>query len=96
MAKRSDWTYRLPQPLIIPGVMTLRTLADVRKLLGHLPKDFRARSTWQRIAALLDDAARGGASPNDVAVALQLVLMLEKVMFKAEMNARSYSPVNPG
>jgi len=35
----------LPRPLVIPGVMTLKTLADVRSLLGHLSKDVRARST---------------------------------------------------
>ena len=61
--------------------MTLKTLGDVRSLLGHLPKDVRARSTWQGVANQLDAAARG-ADPADVAVALQLVLMLEKVEFR--------------
>ena len=28
-----DWCHRLPQPLEIPGVMKLRTLADLRALL---------------------------------------------------------------
>jgi hypothetical protein len=79
--KRPDWSRPLPSPLVVPGVMTLRTLADVRKLLGHLPKEVRARSTWRGIAEQLDIAARGG-DPNDVAVALQLVLMLEKVPFR--------------
>jgi hypothetical protein len=38
--------------LTIPGVMTLRTrtLADVRSLLSHLPKDVRARTTSQGVA----------------------------------------------
>jgi hypothetical protein len=31
----------LPRPLAIPTVMDLVTLADVRKLLGHLPKETR-------------------------------------------------------
>jgi len=79
--KRPDYSQPLPRPLVIPGVMTLKTLGDVRSLLGHLPKDVRARSTWQGVANQLDAAARG-ADPADVAVALQLVLMLEKVEFR--------------
>ena len=79
--KRPNWSRPLPRPLVIPGVMTLKTLADVRKLLDHLPKDVRARSTWGSVAAQLDAAARDG-DPADVAVALQLVLMLEKVEFR--------------
>jgi len=84
-SRRPDWSQPLPRPLVIPGVMTLKTLADVRKLIGHMPKEFLDRSTWQRIAALLDDAASGEATPNDVAVALQLVLMLEKVEFRRKL-----------
>ena len=64
-------------------MMTFKTLADVRKLIGHMPKEFRDRSAWQRIAALLGDAARSGdATPADVTVALELVLMMEKVTFR--------------
>ena len=80
--KRPDWSRPLPRPLVVPGVMRLKTLADVRKLIGRMPMDFRTKETWQRIAALVDDAARGDADPTDVAVALQLVLMLEKVEFR--------------
>jgi hypothetical protein len=36
----------LPRPLEIPGIMDLLTLADLRKLLGHLPEVTRARDTW--------------------------------------------------
>jgi hypothetical protein len=67
--------------LVIPGVMTLRTLADVRELLGHLPKDVRARSTWQHVAAELDKAARGGDT-RDVSVPLQMVLGMERVEWR--------------
>jgi len=68
---RPDWSRPLPRPLVIPAVMTLKTLGNVRKLLVHLPKDVRARSTWQGVANQPDAAARG-ADPADVAVALQL------------------------
>jgi hypothetical protein len=39
--------------------MDLITLADVRALLGHLPKATREKSTWQHVAAELDKAAAG-------------------------------------
>jgi hypothetical protein len=39
--------------------MDLITLADVRALLGHLPKERRAKSTWQRVEAALKQAATG-------------------------------------
>ena len=77
--KRPDYSRPLPRPLVIPSATRLKTLADVRKLIGRMPMDFRAKETWQRIAALVDDAARGDADPTDVAVALQLVLMMENV-----------------
>ena len=53
--------------------MRLKTLADVRKLIGRMPMDFRTKETWQRIAALVDDAARGDTDPA------QLVLIMENV-----------------
>jgi hypothetical protein len=42
----------LPQPLVIPDVMTLATLADVRALIEkHVPQDRRGRPTWRHVAA---------------------------------------------
>jgi hypothetical protein len=76
--KRPDWSRPLPAPLAIPKLMTLKTLADVRTLLGHLPKEHRAKETWRHVAKTLDEAARGG-DPVDVAVALKLVLSLEHI-----------------
>jgi hypothetical protein len=61
-------------------------LADVRSLIGQLPKDAWARLTWQGVANQLDAEARG-ADPADVAVAWQLVPMLEKVTFRKKRAA---------
>jgi hypothetical protein len=68
------------QPLVIPNVMTLATLSDVRELMRHLPEEHRNRSTWRHVAAELDKAA-GGADVAEVAIALRIVLMLEHVEY---------------
>ncbi len=75
---RPNWSCALPRPLKIPRVVDLVTLADVRMLLGHLPKETRARKTWQHVESELKKAAAGAATA-DVAVALHLVLSLEHV-----------------
>jgi hypothetical protein len=75
---KPDWSRRLPQVLVIPRVMTLRTLDDVRKLMRHLPAERRKLSTWQYVAAQLADAAGGGDVASAV-VALRMVLMMERV-----------------
>jgi hypothetical protein len=69
----------LPQPIEIPDLMTLRTLADVRVLLSHLPKAYRAKETWRHVAKTLDDAAGGGIQPVEVPVALKPVLSMEGI-----------------
>jgi hypothetical protein len=74
-----DWSRPLPRPLVIPRVMTLRSLSDVRELMRHLPMEHRSRSTWRHVAVELDKAAAGVVDVADVVVALRLVLMLEKV-----------------
>jgi len=68
----------LPQPLIIPDVMTLATLGDVRELMRHLPEDRRARSTWRRVAADIEAAARGEDIEGAV-IGLRIVLSIEGV-----------------
>ena len=74
-----DWSRELPQPLKIPTVMTLRTLADVRDLVErHLPAECRERETWRYVVSQLAEAARSG-DVKEVEVALQLVLQLEQV-----------------
>ncbi len=67
---RADWSRPLPRPLVIPRVMTLKTLADVHVLMQHLPEDRRECSTWRYVAAQLDQAA-AGADTVDVAIALR-------------------------
>ena len=76
--KRSDWSRPLPRPLKIPDIMTLRTLADARTLLSHVPAERRQLNTWRHVAKCLDDAASGG-DVRDVSVALRLVLSMEHV-----------------
>ena len=76
---RSNWSRPLPRPIIIPEIMTLTTLADVRTLIQkHLPKDRRERSTWRHVAVQLAKAA-AGADTADVAIALRMVLAIEGV-----------------
>jgi hypothetical protein len=76
---RPNWSRKLPRPLKIPTVMTLRTLADVRELVEvHLPRECRERETWRYVAGALDEAARGG-DIKDVVIALRIVLQLEQV-----------------
>ena len=79
--KRPDWSRLLPRPIIIPRVMTLRTLADVGELLRHLPKEHRAKETWQRVVAQLNEAANG-ADPANVSAALQMVFGMERVEYR--------------
>jgi hypothetical protein len=77
---RQNWQRPLPRSIIIPKVMTLSTLADVRALVQrHLPAEYREKQTWQRVAAVTSAAARGQLPPDDVATALKMVLSLEGV-----------------
>jgi hypothetical protein len=74
LARRPNWSRPLPRQLIIPMVMTLKTLADVRNLMGHLPAATRKKSTWRHVAKCLNEAAARGADPARVSAALQMVL----------------------
>jgi hypothetical protein len=75
---RPNWSRKLPRPLKFPGVMKLKTLADVRLVEVHLPPECRERGTWRYVAGALDAAARGG-DIKDVVIALRIVLQLERV-----------------
>jgi hypothetical protein len=75
----SNWSRALPRPLVIPTVMTLKTLADVRVLIErHLPRHFRAKPTWRYVVARLAEAAHSD-NTVDVAVSLRLALSMEGV-----------------
>src|SRR5215469_8457957 len=75
---RPDWSRKLPRPLKLPTITTLRTLGDIRALLKNLPARRREQSTWRHVADRLNNAARGG-DINDAVIALRLVLQLERV-----------------
>jgi hypothetical protein len=70
---------KFPRPITIL-VMTLKTFADVRKLLAHIPTKRRELSTWQHVEATLQ-ACAGGDDPVNVSVALLLVLQAERVPY---------------
>jgi hypothetical protein len=75
-----DWSRLLPRPLIIPTVMKLTTLADVRDLVEkHLPAPYRRRSTWRHVSTQLAEAAQGEKDLLEICVSLRLVLALEGV-----------------
>ena len=70
----------MPRPIIIPDVMELATLADVRILVEkHLPAEYRSKFTWRQLAGLLRRAAEGRQDVAEVSTALRIVLELEGV-----------------
>jgi hypothetical protein len=76
---RASWSRPLPQTLIIPDVMTLTTLADVRVFVTQrLPKPYRDRPHWLAVARDLDAAARGGDAA-EAALAVRIALLIEGV-----------------
>jgi hypothetical protein len=76
---RSNWSRPLPRALVIPTVMTPRTLDDVRELMRHLPEENRSKATWRYVASQLDKVATETLDAAEVEIALRLVLMLEGV-----------------
>ena len=75
-----NWRRPLPKPIIIPKVMKLSTLEDVRALVHkHLPAEYREKQTWQHVASITTAAARGQLPADEVAVALKMVLSMEGI-----------------
>jgi hypothetical protein len=87
----AEWSRSLPYAIVIPDVMTLATLTDVRELMRHLPAQHRGRSTWRYVAAELAKAA-AGSDIADVLIALRLVLSIEGVEYvKSETASSRYA-----
>ena len=75
-----NWSRPLPRPIVIPDVMELATLSDVRILVEkHLPKEYRTKFTWRQFAGLLKRAAEGQQDVAEVSTALRIVLQIEGI-----------------
>ena len=75
-----NWSQPLPRPIVIPQVMKLATLDDVRRLVDkHLPAEYRSKFAWRKLAALLRRAAQGKDDAAEVSTALQIILKVERV-----------------
>ena len=78
-----NWSQPLPRPIIIPQVMKVATLDDVRRLVDkHLPAEYRSKFAWRKLAALLRRAAQGKDEAAEVSTALQIILKIERVPFQ--------------
>ena len=79
------WSRPLPRPLVIlddsKEFLRLTTLGDVRDFLKHIPKERREFDTWQTVTRRLE-AAAAGSSVDDVSIALQMALQLERVEYQ--------------
>jgi hypothetical protein len=58
--------------------MDLVTLADVRELICHVPKERRENLNWRHVADELAKAA-AGADTASVSIALRMALSVEHV-----------------
>ena len=70
----------MPRPIIIPGIVTLVTLADVRSLIEQdLTTRCRQKAAWRYVAQRLSEAADDGGDTTSVAMALRMALSMEGV-----------------
>ena len=69
---------RVARPLVIPEVITLKALADVRTLMNHLAEDRLQRQMWRHVALQLKQAAADGDTTK-ISVSLRMVLSMEGV-----------------
>ena len=78
-----NWSQPLPWPIVIPQVMKLATLGDVRRRVDkHLPAEYRSKFARRKLAALLRRAAQGEDEAAKVSTALQIILKIERVPFQ--------------
>jgi hypothetical protein len=94
---RPNWSQPLPRPIIIPDLLELTTLADVRGLIDkHLPAEYRAKFTWRQLSGLLKRVAEGQQDPAEVVtslrIVLQLVLGLTLILYLVIMPCRDALP----
>jgi hypothetical protein len=75
-----DWSRKLSRPLTISGARRLKTLADVRELIRHLPAQHRRRPSWRYVKAEITDAAHSGEIFG-ASTALRMALMFECVVW---------------
>jgi hypothetical protein len=85
---RADSSRPLPRSIVIPGVMTIATLADVLELVEkRLPKHYRQETPWRHVAAELKAVGKNG-NTADVSTALQMALSLSGVDFQVVQRGR--------
>ena len=78
-----NWSRPLPRPIVIPKVMEIATLGDVRALVErHLPAEYRTKFTWRQLAGMLRRAAEGKEDAAELSTALQIVLKIEGVEYR--------------
>jgi hypothetical protein len=77
-----NWSRPLPQPIVIPDVMKLATLDDVRALVEkHLPAEYRTKFSWRQLAGMLRRAADGKEDVAEVSTA-RIVFDTEGVEYR--------------
>jgi hypothetical protein len=77
VARKHDWSRKLPRALDFAGIVTVTTLGDVRLLVEkYLPVIHRDRPHWRSVARALTSAATGG-DVVEVEAALMLAGAIE-------------------